>query len=285
MDQNKRRGNSMKLTCVEFWLCAVLAVSSVSAIAASDTAELQRVTIVARVISKSVAEIDPSTLSEGERMRFVEALRPERHLGEYSIRLRDSDYMDQAIARWNETKGESRGLRNTLKGSASPWLIIPLGGALLHDGSVVPRLHPDGISGWSDLGFSHSTAVIIHTLLVTAPEISVDVKKWASQQRVNAPSLLEVIRHWWEANRENLEKERYDLLVPLPGVPAVNSKATAVTSGTPPPSAPPAQPVPATAVVDSPNVEPAGDSPWDWRWGAGVALIALTLLLVWFKRR
>lgn len=238
-------------------------------------------------LNNPVTSIFPERLSEVDRKEAIRVIRQEFPSDRnYLIRLRDTATIEDTMTKWEASGGQTRSPRWSLEKCASPWM-LPL---------LAPYLHRDEPMGFRrapspedklDRGISHVTATVMRQIIVASPEISEAAKAWCRvyvYPHDEDPKQVYEMRRWWETNRENLEKERYDLLVPLPSGPAENSRAPTVTLSTPP-SAPPSQPVPAAAVVDSPNVEPAGDSAWDWRWGAGVALLALTLLLVWFKRR
>jgi len=249
-----------------------------------DRTELARATTVSRIIEKSPAEIAPQSLSEEAREKYIQALRMERSLGEYSIRLRDSLIIAESVHRWLEVRGSSLGLRNTLRNSASPWLILPLSEALLYERLAEQRIHTDGIHGWSDFGLSHSTAAIVRSVLMTAPEIGEATKDWATALQERDPRLLEIMRQWLAINHENLVNERYDLLAPLPDdatrLSSVGAKTERNTSPVHPErtsekskSAPPIEP-------GSPADSDKADGWWPWAVGATLAVVAIAVFAI-----
>lgn len=232
------------------------------------------------IVNTRIQDIHPDQMGSDEHSRLVTIFRREEpYFIQHLIRLRDEVTIEESIAKWEAAAGQNRQLRQKLEQSASPWLLPRLAAFLYRDEPTQQRSYYEGLE---DMGFSHLNSMVMRRNLLDAPEIPESAKAWAREfdhPYESNPALLGRMRVWWEVNSENLEKERYDLLIPPP---AETPTPVAVVSPPPEPRAQPPSPVAPPEPKQAVNAPASPHRPWLW----GIAiLLAGTLFAVAFKKR
>ncbi len=131
------------------------------------------------------------------------------------LRLGDPQSVAKLVGGYRESEGKSRGAKLRLKKTFSPWAAGKLGPSLFVDENVNNRFWIDGETADMDLGESHTTAKLIIHILIEAPEIPRNVKRWVKELDGRNPvDLLQGMRLWWKENEARLDLKRWERLEP-----------------------------------------------------------------------
>ena len=177
----------------------------------------------ATMVEEYADELRGATVTDIHRdsipLDILDQVIAELRKGDYNhrtlLRLGDEATIGEIISYYREREGGDRTVNETIRNSASPWMIEELAEFLYVDDGINPREWTRDMIGWGDWGISHLTAEMIIKITGTAPEFSEDTRRSAAMMFSRRPDFVTDVITWWEENEIHFENEEYHLVRPV----------------------------------------------------------------------